>query len=142
MDEVIEEIRRSEIVLWAFPLYVFLIHGNYKRFIELIQERDAAGAFTDKYAAAVSTSIHFYDHSAHNYIRGIAEDMGMRYVSFYSAHMRDLFDKEKRGAFRYFFSEVVEAAGENRPMSRLYEPLSYAPSDYVPANGQYAPHRP
>lgn len=138
-DAVIEEVRDSDVVLWAFPLYVFLVHGNYKRFIELIHERDAANAFEDKYAAAISTSIHFYDHTAHNYIRGTAEDMGMRYVSFYSAHMRDLFDKEKRAAFRYFFTEVLEAAGRKRPMPRLYEPLSYTPSDYAPSKDQYAP---
>jgi len=35
----LDEIRASEGVLWAFPLYHCLVHGNYKRFIELVWER-------------------------------------------------------------------------------------------------------
>ena len=138
-DEVIETVRESDMVLWAFPLYVFLVHGNYKRFIELVSERNAADAFAGKYAAAISTSIHFFDHTAHNYIRGVAEDMGMRYVSFYSAHMRDLLDKEKRASFRHFFTSVLDAAENQRPTSRLYAPLDYAPPVFEPSDDRYAP---
>ena len=138
-DAVIEEVRNSDIILWAFPLYVFLVHGNYKRFIELIHERDAVDAFDGKYAAAISTSIHFYDHTAHNYIRGIAEDMGMRYVSFFSAHMQDLFYPEKREAFTHFFADVLDAAENKRPVPRLYAPLAYDPPAFEPGMDQYEP---
>jgi multimeric flavodoxin WrbA len=62
-EEVIEAVKEADAVLWAFPLYVFTVSSQYKRFIELIWERKAEGAFAGKYAASLSTSIHFYDHS-------------------------------------------------------------------------------
>jgi len=136
---IIDEVRASDIVLWAFPLYVFLVHGDYKRFIELVHERGAVDAFADKYAAAISTSIHFFDHTAHNYIRGIAEDMGMRYVSFFSAHMQDLFDEGKRAAFTHFFSDILDAAANERPTARLFAPLTYDPPVFEPSAEAYSP---
>ena len=42
-------------------------HSNYKRFIELIFERHQEQVFAGKYTASLSTSIHFYDHTTHNY---------------------------------------------------------------------------
>ena len=35
-DEVIHSAKGSDLILWAFPLYVCLVHSGYKRFIELI----------------------------------------------------------------------------------------------------------
>ena len=35
-QEVIENINSSDAIIWAFPLYVFLVASQYKRFIELI----------------------------------------------------------------------------------------------------------
>jgi len=70
--EVIDEIRSSDGVLWSFPLYFLLVHSHYKRFIELVFERGAGEAFRKKYTASLSTSIHFFDHTAHNYINAVA----------------------------------------------------------------------
>ena len=38
-QEMMDEVRSSDGVLWAFPLYVFLVSSQYKRFIELIWEK-------------------------------------------------------------------------------------------------------
>ena len=64
LANVIEEVKGSDGVMWAFPLYVFLVCSQYKRFIEMVWENKAEGAFRDKYACALSTSIHFFDHTA------------------------------------------------------------------------------
>ncbi len=70
LNEIVEEIKNADGLLWAFPLYVFLVHSQYKRFIELIQERNVTDAFRGKYTAVLTTSIHFFDHTAHQYMRG------------------------------------------------------------------------
>ena len=77
-------------VLWAFPLYVMVVCSRYKRFIELIFERKAEDAFPGTYAASLSTSIHFFDQTAHAYIHAISDDLGMKYLGFYSADIKDL----------------------------------------------------
>ena len=32
--QLFKTIEKADIILWAFPLYYHLVHGNYKRFIE------------------------------------------------------------------------------------------------------------
>jgi NAD(P)H-dependent FMN reductase len=94
--EIIDEVRSADGIIWAFPLYVFLVCSQYKRFIELIWERKAEGAFKGKYTAALSTSIHFYDNTAHNYMRAICDDLEMKYTGCHSAAMRDLMSERGR----------------------------------------------
>ncbi|MCK4410600.1 MAG: NAD(P)H-dependent oxidoreductase, partial [Candidatus Eisenbacteria sp.] len=67
-QDITAEVQSSDGVLWAFPLYYLLVPSGYKRFIELISERGAADAFRDKHAAVLTTSVHFFDHTAHNYM--------------------------------------------------------------------------
>jgi NAD(P)H-dependent FMN reductase len=42
INEIVDTIRGAEGVIWAFPLYYLLISAQYKRFIELIWERNFA----------------------------------------------------------------------------------------------------
>ena len=57
LQEIITEVKTSDGVIWAFPLYYLLVHSNYKRFIELVSERGVQEAFKGKYTASLSTSI-------------------------------------------------------------------------------------
>lgn len=100
--DIVAAIRSADGVLWAFPVYFFLVDSNYKRFIELIWEREAQAALRDKYSASLSTSIHFYDHVAHNYINAICDDLGMRYVGGFSADMYDLLAEKERKRLLFF----------------------------------------
>ena len=74
-EEIMDKVRASDGVLWAFPLYILHIHAHYKRFIELIWERGAESAFASKHTASLSTSIHYFDHTAHNYVQAICDDL-------------------------------------------------------------------
>ena len=80
---IIDAVRTADLVLWAFPLYFMLVPSQYKRFIELVFERHAEEAFSGKYTASLSTSIHFFDYTAHAYVHAICDDLGMRYGGFY-----------------------------------------------------------
>jgi multimeric flavodoxin WrbA len=137
-DEVIEAVRAADGVLWAFPLYTMLVHSNYKRFIELIFERQAAGAFQGKYAAALSTSIHFYDHTAHNYIHAICDDLAMNYVGGFSAAMYDLQQAQGREHLSIFGEHFFNAIAAKAPMARRYPPLVRSDFQYVPGIAQPA----
>ena len=72
---IIDGMKDADCILWAFPLYYFLVAAQYKRFIELIWEKGAMGVFKGKFTAALSTSIHLFDHMAHNYIHAICDDL-------------------------------------------------------------------
>jgi multimeric flavodoxin WrbA len=132
-DQVIEQVRASDAVLWGFPLYILLVHGNYKRFIELVFERGAQDAFADKHAAALSTSIHFFDHTAHNYIHGVCDDLGMRFVDSFAADMYDLTTEEGRAHLAEFGRQFLEAVRTQAPAQRRYPPLIQREFAYQPA---------
>jgi multimeric flavodoxin WrbA len=123
-DQVIEQIHASEAVLWGFPLYILHVHAHYKRFIELIFERGAQAAFSGKYAASLSTSIHFFDHTAHNYIHGICDDLEMRFVDSFSADMHDLIKEDARQQLVQFGRQFLDAVEQCVPTQRQYPPLT------------------
>jgi multimeric flavodoxin WrbA len=130
--DIIDRVRASDGVLWAFPLYILMVHGNYKRFIELLWERDATGAFAGKHAAALSTSIHFFDHTAHNYVHAICDDLGMRFTGSFSAEMQDLLQEDGRAKLITFAGDFFRAIGEDIATPRRYAPLTVEAFDYAP----------
>ncbi len=131
-EQVIGEVKGADGVIWAFPLYVFLVCSQYKRFIELIWERKAEGAFRGKYACALSTSIHFFDHTAHNYIRGICEDLGMKFTEFFSADMDDMFADDKRRVLLKWQGNFINAIEQKKPTTAAFAPIVFSKSDYSP----------
>ena len=134
-DEVVRTIESSDVVFWATPVYVLLIPGPYKRFIELVAERSAQGAFGGKYAASLTTSVRFFDHTAHAYLHAICDDLGMHYVGAYSAEMYDLVKEEEQKRATFFWEDVLRAATQRRPTQRSFAPLgSGGGLCYTPGN--------
>lgn len=131
-EAVLAQVREADLVLWAFPLYYMLVCSQYKRFIELIFERGAQDAFRGRYAAALSTSIHFYDHLAHAYVRAVCDDLGMRFIGEFSAAMQDLLSADGKGKLRAFAADVLQAVAEQRPTTRRHAPLAAPSPAYAP----------
>ena len=131
-NEILSEIKNADGVLWAFPLYVFLVHSQYKRFIELIFERNMQDVFQGKYTAVLTTSIHFFDHTAHQYMRGICDDLDMNFCDSFSAGMRDLFKQEERGSLLNFFNGFLAAIQRKAACTKLYAPLVAHIQQYNP----------
>ena len=131
-QEIIDAVKSADGVLWAFPLYLLLVHSNYKRFIELIRERGVESAFKGKYTAALSTSIHFFDHTAHNYINAICDDLDMRYVGSFSADMYDLLKEKEQVKLTLFARHFFEAIESRVPTSKNFMPVVHKKFGYTP----------
>ncbi|SDN68880.1 NAD(P)H-dependent oxidoreductase [Acetanaerobacterium elongatum] len=130
---ILDEIHSADGVLWAFPLYIFVVIAQYKRFIELIFERNAQAAFKGKYAAVLTTSIHFSDHTAVNYMQGICDDLEMRYVDAFTPHMQDLTLDDGRQALLQFAQHYFTAIEQQHPTLRRFAPLTHSSVHYSPA---------
>jgi multimeric flavodoxin WrbA len=130
-DEIIDKVRQADGIFWIFPLYHLLVHSGYKRFIELIFERKAGFAFRDKYAASFSTSIKFSDHTAHNYIEAICNDLIMHFVGSFSAQMDDFFFPAERKRLELFFGDFLQAIADKRPTVVRFPPLKTATRIYT-----------
>lgn len=132
-NEVMESVGKADGVLWAFPLYVYLVHASYKRFIELIWERGMEETFQGKYAALLATSIHFFDHTALDYMHGICDDLDMRYTGFYSAEMDDLMKDSERKRLTAFAANWFTAIAGGRSTLKAYHPVDYTVGEYIPS---------
>lgn len=135
-QDIIDQVRSSDGVLWAFPLYVFLVHSHYKRLIELIAEKAVEDVFRNKYTAVLTTSIHFFDHTAHNYMNAICDDLNMNYIGGFSADMYDLLKEEERQRLILFAESFFEAIENKIPTSKRYQPVIHKKFDYIPGNSE------
>ncbi|WP_321507509.1 NAD(P)H-dependent oxidoreductase [uncultured Methanoregula sp.] len=131
-ENIIASVRSADLVIWAFPLYYLLVCSQYKRFIELITERKAQDAFFGKYAVSLSTSIHFFDQTAHAYIHAVSDDLGMKYLGMFSADMKDLLSEKEQKRLEIFFALTFSAVREKIPVQPEYMPLVPSAFVYIP----------
>lgn len=131
-DDTIESVRSADIVLWSFGLWVLAVSAQLMRFVELITERGAEAAFSGKYTAALSTSIHYFDHMAHNYVRAVSEDLGMKYVDGLSLDIVDLMSEEMRGRLVVFFEDLLHTAKDQAATSQHFRHLTFSEFEYQP----------
>jgi multimeric flavodoxin WrbA len=129
---IIEEVADSDGVMWCTPVYLLLIPSQLKRFIELLSDRGMEDAFRDKYATAITSSAHFYDHTAHNYLQAVSEDLGMRYVDGYSAEFNDLLRPDERVQIENFADRFIRYIEKKEPTARAFMSVSRKMPVYDP----------
>ncbi|WP_315065643.1 NAD(P)H-dependent oxidoreductase [uncultured Clostridium sp.] len=130
LEVLCKKIQEADAVIWAFPLYHALVHSEYKRFIELVFENRLEDYFLNKYTSGFSTSIHYADIHAHNYIRAISEDLGMKYVEYLSHEMNDLTKEKGRMELKLFFENLVTYVNEGLVTGKLFNSLSKNTFEY------------
>ena len=79
--------------------------------------------FHGKYAAVLSTSINFFDHTAHAYMRAVCDDLGMRFAGAFSVEMGDLLEEEERGRLLGFAEQFFDRIAKGAPSQRQHNPL-------------------
>jgi multimeric flavodoxin WrbA len=130
---IIEEVNSADGVLWSFGLYILCVPSQYMRFIELIHERKVESVFKGKYTGIISSSIHYYDHTAHNYIRGECEDLDMQFIDGLSLYLNDYRIKEIRELLQIFIENFLSRIQNHETTSKLYSPLQFSKFDYQPS---------
>ena len=113
-----EKINNADLIVFSYPVYTFIAPSQLHRFIELLK---ASGAdVKGKFATQISTSKHFYDVTAHNYIRDNCFDMEMKYIKGLSADMDDLTTPKGREDAENFLKYVMWCM-ENDSYERIPE---------------------
>ena len=132
-SEAREKLEAAELLLFAYPVYTFLAPAQLHRFIALMKESgvDLGG----KYASQLTTSKHFYDVTAHEYIRENCADLGLKYLRGLSADMEDLLAAQGREEARAFFVRILWAMerGIDETLPRKALPFVPAPATLPPA---------
>lgn len=100
----LDAIRKADVLLFCYPVYTFLVPYQLHRFIELMK---ASGEdFSGKAATQVTTSKHFYDITAHRFVRDNCADMGLCFLDGLSADMDDILKDSGRKQARDWMNFV------------------------------------
>ena len=118
-----EAIRQADLLLFAYPVYTFIAPCQLHRFMELMKEHQAD--VQGKYASQITTSKHFYDVTAHSYVRENCQDMGMKVLRGLSADMDDLLSDKGQKEARQFWEHLcwqMENGFEEPVLTRAEQP--------------------
>ena len=106
----LQAVREADLLLFCYPVYTFLVPYQLHRFLELIK---ASGEdLSGKVATQVTTSKHFYDITAHAFIRDNCRDLGMRVLDGLSADMDDILKESGRKQAKDWMDYVLWQLGE------------------------------
>jgi multimeric flavodoxin WrbA len=108
MRPAAEAFARAGLIVFAYPVYAFLVPSQLLRFLELMREN--ALPLGEKYVTQLSTSRHFFDMTAHRFLEDNFHDLGMRVIHGLSADMEDLLTETGRQELESFFEYAVFCA--------------------------------
>lgn len=103
-----------EMIVVSFPVYTFLAPSQLHRFIALLKESDVN--LSGKFFSIITTSKHFYDVTAIEYVKENLQDLSMKYIKGLSSDMNDLTTKKGRDEALSWYLFV-----KNSVLKNLYE---------------------
>lgn len=122
-ESTYQKIASADLIFWVTPVYYFLVPAQLKLFIETLFSHRKNGLFENKYCAIITTSIHFFDHTANCYLREISEDLGLRVIDHYPAETHDLLDPKQRENFLIWGKNVFKTVQNRQAVNRITTPL-------------------
>ena len=117
----------AELVIFAYPIYCFLVPSQLHRFMELLKAHGAA--LKNKYVSQLSTSKRFFDVTAHRFMEDNFRDMGMRIIPGLSADMEDMLSEQGRRELEDFFRYSLHCV-ENKIYDKASPIPAAEPADY------------
>lgn len=140
LEALMDQMRSADAVLWACPVYYLLVPAQLKRLIELLFEADTEQHLAGVTATSLTTSIHFFDHTAHEYMQAVCEDLGMRAVPGLSCGMNDLLKPAFGDSLAAWFADFARIAADRAPVAKRFAPVRGSAFRYRP--GRIAPAQP
>lgn len=135
LTPALEAMNSADLVIFSYPVYTFLLPSQLHRFVELLKE--GGHSFPQTYTLQISTSKHFYDTTAHAFLRENCLDLGFRCLEGLSADMDDLTKPKGQAEARAFFDHALWCVQQG-----LYEggsPRPLAPARQFPVTPAAGP---
>lgn len=130
MSSAVKKLSEADLILFCYPVYTFIAPYQLHRFIELMKEQNVD--LSGKFAAQITTSLHFYDITAHKFVEENCMDLNLKYIHGLSAEMEDLLsEKGQKDALKFweyihfcYKSDIYEAPIKAlKPEKNLYMPV-------------------
>lgn len=115
----------TELLLFSYPVYTFLVPSQLYRFLEILNENNIS--LKNKYAAQILTSKHFYDVTAMEFMKENLMDLGVMHAGAFSADMSDLLkekgQKEIITFWKHLMWRIQNHIAEQRSAFKAYVPI-------------------
>ena len=108
ISEVTHSMLESDLLIIKSP-------SQLHRFIELVKEHNVD--LSNKFVTQITTSKHFYDTTAHQYIIDNCHDLNMKVIKGLSLDMEEMLNKDGQNTINEFFKHVCYSVKND-----LYEP--------------------
>ncbi|MBN2723230.1 MAG: NAD(P)H-dependent oxidoreductase [Deltaproteobacteria bacterium] len=122
-SETLKFIDDSDLILFAWPVYYMSVPAPYLRFFEIIQDLHLDKHFSGKSGALFSTSIHFFDHTSHDYVRSMCDILDMNFTCGLSAHMEDMTKTEGAAKMIGFMKKAIRLSKNNHRTPKQFEKI-------------------
>lgn len=126
-SQTIEAVKTADLLLFSYPVYTFIAPYQLHRFMELLKESGIS--LKGKFATQLTTSKHFYDVTAHQYIQDNCQDMEMKFIRGLSADMDDLTTIKGQNEAKDFFAYVIWSITNDiyEALPQPSEPVKHVP---------------
>lgn len=101
---VTEKIKESDGIIFSYPVYTFLAPYQLHRVIEIIKPTNS---LNQKFVTQITTSKHFFDTTAHAFIKENCLDMNAKFIDGLSQDMDDLLSRDGRKQAEDFFKKFL-----------------------------------
>ncbi|MBN2340494.1 MAG: NAD(P)H-dependent oxidoreductase [Deltaproteobacteria bacterium] len=108
-NSLMQKFQNADAVLFGFGVWVIGVSSQLMSFIETVTHGPYAACLKNKPVAVISTSIHYYDHLAHQYMRAVCEDLHMRFIDGLSLDIADLHNSDIRKIMRQFAQNFADS---------------------------------
>jgi len=125
IDEVIDQMIESDLVLVIYPVYTFVVPYQLMAFFNSLNFHQRKDELKDIYVSQLSTSKHFYDITAYDYVKLQAQSLGMSYLDGVTIDMNDLLIEKGRFRLVSFMDKVIDQV--NRKIKYPYYKVQALP---------------
>lgn len=127
VEKIVNQMKNADGVFFIYPVYTFSIPYQLMLFMKKLYAYK--GEFDGISAFQLSTSKHFYDVTAYNYMQMVLEDLGFNHLQGHMADMNDLLNDQGRKKLVSAFSKIefnlelktTIAPKYNLPVSQYYD---------------------
>lgn len=128
--EIMKTIAEADAIIWATPVYYYLVPSQLMDFINLVEERGQIKIFEGKLSTYITTSIHFFDNTAKSYIESVIKSFNMELFSGIQFNMHDIKNKKDQELLGLFIKEFMSILDQPRIINFIKPEISTANFSY------------
>lgn len=124
LDQLVNQMIDSDLIVWLYPVYTFTVPYQMMSFINRLMKHSKAHLLKGKKVTQFSTSKHFYDITAYNYVKEICMTLEMNHLSGMTADMNEMLTEKGRYKMVAFFDQLSDSVDNHldfamKPLSKV-----------------------